>query len=249
MRAVLLHGFAGTPAVWDDVIAAWPGPDAPIALPLPGHGSGAAHRFHGHCFRSWDDALDELAAQVGGAPVVGYSLGARLALGLLARDAIPAAVLISCNPGIDDAARPARRAQDARWAALLRTGGTAAFLDAWQAQPLFASQAAADPARLARRRAARETLDAEALAGGLETLGLAEMPDLRDALAARATGAQLVVGSDDGKFVGFAADAATRSPALVVEMLAGVGHDPTLEAPEALAAVLARGLARWARID
>jgi pimeloyl-ACP methyl ester carboxylesterase len=224
---VLLHGFAGTPSAWDEV---WPGGRA-LALPEAA---------------SWDATLDALAREIDReAVVIGYSLGARLGLGLLARDAVAAAVLISVNPGIDDDARAGRRADDARWAATLRAEGTAAFLDAWEAQPLFATAARADAARRARRRAAREALDAGMLARMLETTGLAEMPDYRAALTARATRAHLVAGADDPKFAGLAADAAARAPALVVELLDGVGHDPTLEAPERLGPVLARAVARW----
>src|SRR5262245_2609400 len=36
MRCGLLHGFAGDPAVWDDVIASWTLREAPIAIALPG---------------------------------------------------------------------------------------------------------------------------------------------------------------------------------------------------------------------
>ena len=241
VRVILLHGFAGTPATWDDVLAAWPGGPPPArALALPGHGTPPPG--------SWDDALDRLAAEIGDARevAIGYSLGARLALGLLARDAVAAAILISVNPGLTSAAlRADRRAADAGWAALLRAGGIAGFADAWEAQPLFATAARADAGRRARRRAAREALDAAALAGALETTGLAEMPDYRPALAARASRAHLVVGGDDARFVALAGDAAGHAPALVVEVLAGVGHDPTLENPEALAGLLARALARW----
>jgi 2-succinyl-6-hydroxy-2,4-cyclohexadiene-1-carboxylate synthase len=238
---ILLHGFAGTAATWDDVLAAWPGgAPAARALALPGHGTPPP--------ASWDDALDRLAAAIGdpGELLIGYSLGARLALGLLARDAIAAAILISVNPGLTTAAQRAdRRAADAGWAALLRDRGTAAFADAWEAQPLFATAGRADPARRARRRAAREGLDPHALARALETTGLAEMPDYRAALAARAGRAHLVVGGDDARFVDLAGDAVAHAPSLLVEVIAGVGHDPTLENPDALASVLARAQARW----
>ncbi len=242
---VLLHGFAGTPLAWDDVVAAWPAAVAARAttLALPGHDGGPPPT-------SWDDAVARVAADVAArcgprATAIGYSLGARIALGLLARGAVARAVLISVNPGLPDtddddlAARAARRADDARWAALLRDHGVTAFAAAWQAQPLFATQAAADPARRARRAAARAALDPEGLARSLETMGLAAMPDLRGALAARAGDAALVVGDRDEKFVTLARAAVARAPALRLEVVVGSGHDPTLEAPEALARIVA----------
>jgi 2-succinyl-6-hydroxy-2,4-cyclohexadiene-1-carboxylate synthase len=228
---VLLHGFAGTPAAWEDVAIA-----GARAIALPGHGRSAAG--------SWDAALDDVAARVErDAIVIGYSLGARVALGLLARDAIAAAILISVNPGIDDDARAQRRADDARWASHIRAD-LPAFLDEWEAQPLFATASRADTARRARRRATRGTLVPAELARALETMSLAAMPDYRDALASRADRAHLVAGADDPKFAAIAAAAAARSPSLGLDVLDGVGHDPTLEAPERLAPVLARALAR-----
>src|SRR5262245_28816608 len=131
VRSALLHGFAGDPAVWDAV------PFAGRVIALPGHGGGDVRA-------TWDDNLDAIAREIGDVDiVVGYSLGARVALGLVATGRVPRVVLVSVNPGIADGERAARRASDAAWAAMLRERGIAAFVDAWQAQPLFASQARA----------------------------------------------------------------------------------------------------------
>jgi 2-succinyl-6-hydroxy-2,4-cyclohexadiene-1-carboxylate synthase len=227
-RVALLHGFAGTARAWDDTIAAWPAgaTHEPVAIALPGHGGGSVQP-------GWAANLDAIAATVAAVRadvVVGYSFGARLALGLLAGGHVARAVLIGVNPGIADADRAARRAADAAWATLLRERGIAAFADAWQAQPLFATQAQAPSARLAARRAQRLALDAVQLAAALDEMGLAAMPDYR-AHAARAT---LVAGADDAKFVAIA-----RALALPCHPIASCGHDPTLERPGALAALLA----------
>ena len=233
MRVALLHGFAGDPRTWDDVIAAWPrasGDVELVALALPGH-----DRDGDDVRPGWDANLDTVASAIADAradAVVGYSLGARVALGLLATGRVARAVLVSVNAGIADVERPARRAHDARWAALLRARGVAAFADAWQAQPLFATQAGAPATRLADRRARRLALDAEQLAQSLEELGLAAMPDYRD--AARRLSPPLVVGADDAKFVAIA-----RDLGLPTRSIAACGHDPTLERPGELARVLA----------
>ncbi|MCX5741297.1 MAG: hypothetical protein NT062_02225, partial [Proteobacteria bacterium] len=71
MRCALIHGFAGDPRTWDATIAAWRGEVEPFAIAVP--------------TVPWDDALALVADRVRGADlVVGYSLGARLALGLVA---------------------------------------------------------------------------------------------------------------------------------------------------------------------
>ena len=222
----LLHGFAQPPMAWDAVRAHLRTPAMATALPPM---AGAA---------GWNDAIDRVARQVPtDAIVVGYSLGARVALGLLARDRIAAAIFISMHPGLeDDAARADRRAADAAWSARLRTG--ADFLDAWEAQPIFATAARADAAARAARRAARAALDPHALADVTAAPGLAAVPSPRAALPARADRARLVVGADDAKFTALAAALAAAAPALGPTVIPGSGHDPTLEQPAALAAAL-----------
>jgi 2-succinyl-6-hydroxy-2,4-cyclohexadiene-1-carboxylate synthase len=233
---VLLHGFAGTTASWDPVRATQRLEATPV--PVPGHRAPIAD--------DWDGNLALLAARVPrDAIAIGYSLGARLALGLLATDRVRAAVLIGVNPGLTgDDERRARAVGDAQWAALLRTEGLAAFLDAWEAQPLFASQSRAPAALRAARRQQRMTLDPESLARSLETTGLAVMPDYRAALLARASCVHLVVGAEDDAYVARARSLIADAPALGFDVIAGSGHDPTLEQPERLADVLAAATGR-----
>jgi 2-succinyl-6-hydroxy-2,4-cyclohexadiene-1-carboxylate synthase len=225
VRCVLLHGFAGDPASWDDV------PIDGERVALPGHLGG------GPVERDWAANLEAIAARIGRCDVVvGYSLGARVALGLVIGGHAPRAVLISGNPGIADSERAARRAGDAVWARLARERGTAAFVDAWQAQPLFATQQRAPAARLAARRARRLALDPEQLARSLETMGLAEMPDYRATVDDRFS---VIVGADDARYVAIA-----RALPAPVELIADSGHDPLLEQPVALAAAISRALPR-----
>ena len=235
--AFLLHGFAGTTASWDAVRSAWPG-DAPRAIALPGH--------HAPVGTSWGENLAILAAAVPPRAIaVGYSLGARLALGLLAADLVPAAVLIGVNPGLaSDDDRRGRAAGDAHWAAVLRDEGVERFLDAWEEQSLFATQQRAPAERRDARRRQRSGLDGEALARSLETSGLAQMPDYRAALIARAGRAHLVVGADDEAYLARAQSLVADAPDLGLDVIASSGHDPTLEQPEVLAAVLAAAVAR-----
>src|SRR5262245_10745945 len=230
MRCALLHGFAGTPAVWTDVIAAWQHASFPVAFALPGHNGGPV-------LATWDDNLDALVDVRDADFIVGYSLGARIALGLIATGRCAHAVLVGVNPGLDDAERASRRASDAAWARLLRERGIAAFAEAWAAQPLFASQARVSPERLAARRTCRAALDPEELARSLEVMGVAEMPDYRGAIVADRVA--LVAGADDLKYLAIA-----RRFSVACETIRDSGHDPTLEQPAALAAAIVRLAAR-----
>jgi 2-succinyl-6-hydroxy-2,4-cyclohexadiene-1-carboxylate synthase len=217
VRVALIHGFANTPDVWDGFDG------EPVTL--PGHGADAVQP-------TWEANLALVTERIGAVDVaVGYSLGARVALGLVATNRVPRAVLISVNPGIDDEQRDARRVGDHAWAAMLRERGTATFLAAWEAQPLFATQTRVDEARRAKRREQRLGLDAEQLARSLEAMGLAEMPDYRAEVDRRVA---LITGSEDTKYRAIAARFDVHR-----EVVAGSGHDPTLEQPQALAAAIA----------
>lgn len=225
LRIAYLHGFLGDPSVWRGI--------GGEAFALPGHGGGPVRA-------TWDDNLAAVAAAIGPREVVvGYSLGARVAAGLVATGRVAHAVLISVNPGIDAGERAARRASDAAWAALLRARGLEPFLDAWEAQPLFASQRDARPDLRAARRAHRLALDPEQLARSLEVMGLAEMPDYRPEIDA--TRFTLIAGAEDPKYLAIA-----RALPAPVEVIAGAGHDPTLEQPYALAGAIELALARFA---
>ena len=224
---MLLHGFAGDPAVWDDV--AIPGE----RIALPGHPGG------GPLADDWAANLAAIAARIGAAGgcdvAIGYSLGARVALGLVVAGHVPRGVLISVNPGIADPERPARRDSDAAWARLARERGIDGFLAAWEAQPLFATQERAPADRRAARRRRRRALDPAQLARSLETMGLAEMPDYRGHVDGRVA---LIAGADDAKYV-----ALGRALPAPLDVLPDSGHDPLLEQPAALAAAIARRLA------
>jgi 2-succinyl-6-hydroxy-2,4-cyclohexadiene-1-carboxylate synthase len=239
MRCALLHGFAGDPAVWGDVLAAWPDGTTASTVALPGHIRVPDARSW-PVLPTWDENLAAVGQLVRECDVVvGYSLGARVALGLVAAGLAPRAVLIGVNPGIDDSERPARRDSDARWAALLRAEGVAAFDARWTAQPLFATQVRAPAVRRAERHANRLRLDARQLARSLETMGVAEMPDYRPQLASLADRIALIAGEDDAKY----AELAKALPCAHRELIPDCGHDPTLEQPAALASSIARALA------
>jgi len=234
MRCALLHGFAGTPAAWDEVIDAWQLAEAPLAVALPGHGGGPV-------LPTWDENIGAVARAVYGFDaVVGYSLGARVALGLVASGLVAHGVLIGVNPGIQDAERKARHEFDVAWARMLRSDGVAAFHEAWTAQPLFATQKRVDPDMLIQRRARRLALDPEQLAKSLEVMGLAGMPDYWPAVSAHRDRIALLAGADDAKYVALSASL----PCAYFEQIPNSGHDPTLENPHELAAAIARCVAK-----
>jgi 2-succinyl-6-hydroxy-2,4-cyclohexadiene-1-carboxylate synthase len=233
---VLLHGFLGSPAAWDAVLAALP-QHGPAWCPwLPGHGPALTLPD------SWDAAVQALAeALPSGAVLAGYSMGARLALAVALRSPgrVRATLLVGGHVGLATAAeRSARAALDAQRAAALRSGPLPAFVDDWEALPLFATQRALPAALQAQQRAVRLAHGAQALAWSFDVAGLAQMPDLRPAVAAARQRICFLSGALDTPFTALAASLA-RPPWLTHHSVPGAGHNLLLEAPAAVAASLA----------
>jgi 2-succinyl-6-hydroxy-2,4-cyclohexadiene-1-carboxylate synthase len=237
---MLLHGYTGTGRSLDGLAVALSQDRCVLSPDLPGHGrSAGAWRDDGQDF---ERALSRLVATLEGhghasADWVGYSMGARLALGCAVRHPgrVRSLALIAARGGIADAAeRAARRQADAALAARLESGGVEAFVDEWLAQPLFATQQRLGPEFIAGQRRARMGHDAGDLAESLRRLGPGSQPPLFDELAGVAVPVLLVVGALDRAFVAHAQELARRLPAARVCEIAGAGHAAHLEQPQAV---------------
>ena len=247
--AVLIHGFSGSPASWRRVEALL---DAPShALAVCGHGgeSPPAISSGPAAFEAEVDRLGAVVQAEVPVPrvVVGYSLGGRLALGLLVRhpDLFLGAALIGANPGIGgEDARAARRRDDDRWARLIEEEGLAVFDNEWSALPLFASQYDLDTGRLAEQRRTRLSHDPAALGAAMRALGLGAMPDYRRALRDVVCRVELIVGGLDTKFESLARQMAETLPNAAVHVVEGAGHNVPLEAPAELVRLLNANLGK-----
>lgn len=235
---VLIHGFTGSSASWDGVRRAL---DAEPALASPlGHGEpGAPHPS----IQTWDDELRRLVASFPPEPVHlgGYSLGARLALGLALTypERVARLTLISGHTGLTtDAERRERRSSDAGWCSLLETNGIEAFVNAWEGQPLFASQQGLPASVRAQHRAERLRHDARGLARSLRVTGVAEMPDYAPRLASLTLPVTVMAGELDPKFLGLGRAASERIRGSRFVVAPSAGHDLLLERPDLVALVL-----------
>ncbi|MFK7989488.1 MAG: alpha/beta fold hydrolase [Sandaracinaceae bacterium] len=227
---LLLHGFTGAPAVWDGVLSHLPTCTA-LRPALGGHGGPLT---------SWDEEVDRLlglleAHALEDVHVVGYSMGGRLAYGLLARRSsrITRATLIGAHPGLEqEADRAARRAADQGWIDRLASG-LPAFVEAWRALPMWASQARVSDETREQRNAIRLAHDPAGLAHALHAYGLAAMPLAEpETIEVPVT---LVAGELDPKHRTIAEGLVARFPNAKLAVIAGSGHDVTLEEPAALA--------------
>lgn len=234
-----LHGFLGAPAQWD-AVRALVGADGEAPW-LPGHGP-SPRVYEGQGF---DEVTDSLAPWAAGKSVlVGYSLGARLALSLALRHpgGLRAVVLVGGTPGIEGPAERAKRAaDDDALAAGIARDGLAAFVRRWEALPLFATQAELAPEVLAAQRTWRGAHEARGVAWALSTLSTGRMPPLWGALATAPFEVHAVTGERDEKFTRIAEEMVRRGDGRVAHhRVAGAGHNVVLEDSAAVAAVVRR---------
>lgn len=234
---LLLHGFTGSAATWDDAVDHWRSTRRVIAPDLLGHGRSAVPGDPARYAPEKQAAdlaglLEEL--DCGSADVVGYSMGARLALVLALHQpgCLRRLVLESPSPGIEDAtARAERRAADGRLAAILEEQGLAAFVDAWQSQPFFASHARLSPETRERLRAERLGHDPLSLAASLRGAGQGAMEPLHDRLGSIGHPTLVIAGSLDAVGLERARLVALRLPDARLAVIEGAGHTPHLEQP------------------
>lgn len=240
--ALFLHGFMGSSQDWREVTSVLSGRSRCLTVDLPGHGDSVglppgAYTIRGAA-RTLLGLLDEL--DVERPAVVGYSMGARLALYLALRHPERCAGLFveSASPGLEEAAqRRARREADEERASILEMGDLEGFLVSWYRQPLFAS--------LARREGMVEALidirrrnDPSELARSLRGMGTGSQPSLWGELAGLRIPTLAVSGGMDERYAGIASRMANSSPRVRAAVVPGAGHNVRLEAPEAYLALL-----------
>lgn len=241
MSLLLLHGYSGDPGSWDAVVERLPAGATVLRPALFGHHPRLLEATGG-----FFGEVDRIAAWLraegrSGLHLAGYSLGARIGLGLLVRhgDLFARATLIGLNPGLgDEGARRERCLADERWATLIEREGVARFVLEWLAQPLFASQERLPWELRAVARARRLRHGPAGLAAAMRALGLGGMPDLAPSLPAIRIPVRLLAGAEDPKFVALATRLAAALPHARAQVIPGAGHDLTLERPDAVAAAL-----------
>jgi 2-succinyl-6-hydroxy-2,4-cyclohexadiene-1-carboxylate synthase len=238
---LLLHGFTGSRRSWDGVRPLLEPHVRALVVDLPGHGDSGLPLREGR--EGFLDTVGALAALVRGwnhdpVDVVGYSQGARFALALAAEhpDRVRRLVMESGSPGLHGRkGRAERRMRDAQLAVFLERHGVEAFVDRWEALPLFDGLRRLPPEVQAVVRARRVAQSPAGLAGALRTLGTGTQPDYWPHLPLLRSPTLLLTGVEDAKFTDIARKMAAEIPAVWRHAFEGCGHAPHLEAPESWA--------------
>lgn len=216
-----LHGFTQTKESWIPVLEQLGSEYSHCLIDAPGHGSSNDGQ------RTLQQAADDVAETMQAGVLIGYSMGARIALhtALQHPASVNALVLVSGTAGIDDAnERSARRSSDDALAHRISNIGVEAFIDEWLSNPMFSGlpiSLADIPSRC------RNT--AKGLGDSLRYAGTGTQDPLWEQLRFLTMPVLLVAGKNDQKFT----DNALRMNALLpnseVHIMEHVGHTCHLE--------------------
>jgi len=236
---VLLHGFTGSGESWADVTDQLLHRFRVIRIDLPGHGRTPAPPDPAR--GTLPLVAGDIAARLrdlGATPahLVGYSMGARLALGiaLLHPYAVRTLILESGSPGLaTEAERAARRALDEALATRIEQNGIVAFVEEWERLPLWESQRRLPEAVRQRLRAQRLRNTPAGLAASLRSMGIGAQPSFWDDLPRLSIPTLLITGALDEKFTVIARDMCAHCPVMTHHVIEGAGHAPHLECPAA----------------
>ena len=128
-------------------------------------------------------------------------------------------------------ARAERRAADEALADRIERDGIPAFVAEWEAQPIFATQAALPPARAARIRAIRLANRPDGLAASLRGAGQGVMEPLADRLGEVRAPTLVIAGAARRSRPTRAESVAAGIPGARLAIVDGSGHTPHDERP------------------
>ncbi len=245
--ALFLHGFTGSRASWRHLEPLLGDELRATCVDLPGHGEADPPAPGTDGFVATIDRLAEMLEEP--SVIVGYSQGARLALGLAVRhpDRVERLILESGTPGFHRRADRARRRQaDEALAKLILESGVERFVERWEAHPLFAGLRRLPVAERAALRLRRASHRAEGLAGAVLGLGQGAQPDYWPSLTQVLRPTLVLSGAHDGRYTHLARRMVDDLPLGWRATFTGAGHAPHLECPRAYAEEVLRFLApRW----
>ena len=204
-----------------------------LLVDLPGFGDTKA----GGDYRM-DDVSDAIAALIssrwGAVHIIGYSMGGRVAVSLLASypGMIKSAVLESASPGISDpTARKARQKLDRERADSILTDYVS-FIDGWERMGLFQSQDSVEEDQKARQRENRLAQKPAGAAESLINYGSGIQQSYWQDLPEISIPVLLLAGEKDGKFVTINQKMEELLPNGRIEIIPGAGHNIHMEAAD-----------------
>ncbi|KAL4586503.1 hypothetical protein LXL04_011139 [Taraxacum kok-saghyz] len=204
---VFVHGFLGTSDDWIPIMSAMSASSRCIAVDLPGHGCSKMHANNNDTHISMEIVAEMLqklflVLTTRKVTVVGYSMGARIALymSLKCNNMVKGIVMISGSPGLDNEfKRKARCVKDDSLACALVSYGLDLFIQTWYSGDMWQSlKSHPQFDRIVGERLKHD--DVAGLAKALCGLSTGRQPSLWEDLKAAKSHVVVIVGERDEKF-------------------------------------------------
>lgn len=216
-----LHGFTQTKESWLPVVDSLHISIEATLLDCPGHGETVAQE------RTLQQTANDVAECMPSGVLVGYSMGARIALhtALQSPDIVQGLVLISGTPGLrTESERSDRRAADESLAQHIEEVGVDQFIPEWLSNPMFQGLSA-DLADVPRRC----TNTASGLAVSLRFAGTGTQEPLWEQLPSLTMPVLIITGGTDEKFTAIARQMTPMISQAKHRIMKDVGHTCHLE--------------------
>lgn len=223
-KICFVHGFTQTGNSWKNIATSL-GDSTSTCIDAPDHGESQGTSL---TLREAGDAIAQVAT---GMVLVGYSMGARMALhaALQHPHSMTGLVLVSGTPGIEDASERATRVKsDDELAMHIESVGTSVFIEEWIRQPLFALS---EFSEVEIRDRCRNT--AASLASSLRMCGTGRQDPLWQHLHTLEMPVLLIAGSRDEKFTAIARRMHELIPRSTLSIIDDAGHNAHLDQPDA----------------
>ncbi len=238
---VMLHGFSGSSSDWSLFVPFFAQYFKVITLDMLGHGetdspTDPMRYALKHIRRDLTTIIEDLCDQP--AHLLGYSMGGRIALilALYHSKLFRSVILESATPGIAlEEDRIDRKESDEDLAERIEQLGIEAFVEEWEALPLWDSQKHLPPETLQRQREIRLANNPIGLANSLRGYGTGAQPSEWDNLYTLDIPALLLTGALDTKFTHIAQQMCSQIPYAHHVVVPRVGHNVHLENPRAFA--------------
>jgi len=192
-------------------------------LDAPGHGANVDG------VRSLPQCADDIAGAMQPGILIGYSMGARMALHVALQQPkmVSQLVLISGTPGLKtEPERKSRRQSDNELADRIEKVGTPAFIDEWLALPIFSGLT-----KETNQRTDRLHNSPKGLADSLRNAGTGTQDSQWEHLHRLTMPVHLIVGQTDAKFTSIANEMTSLLQSCEMRVVPNVGHTVHLEDP------------------
>ncbi|WP_245843974.1 2-succinyl-6-hydroxy-2,4-cyclohexadiene-1-carboxylate synthase [Oceanobacillus rekensis] len=231
---VMLHGFTGSSATWQNFIDKWGSGYQIITIDLPGHGKTRTPSLRSmeECLQDLNKLFQSLGLET--FHLLGYSMGGRTALSytILYPEQVSTLILESASPGLEDVKeRRLRQKNDEMLAIRIEQEGVPSFVDYWQDIPLFHSQKSL-PLKVQKIiRSERLSQTKEGLSLSLRTMGTGSQLSLWSRLRTLDMPVLMIIGELDPKFVAINKKMQSKLKSGNLKICEDAGHAIHVEKP------------------